>query len=47
MIIDLVGSGKSFKETIEDYSELEKEHILASLKFEVFFTHLSYEKMTY
>ena len=33
VIIDLVGSGMSFDEIIEDHSELEKEDILASLNF--------------
>ena len=33
VIIDLVGSGMSFDEIIEDHPELEKEDILASLNF--------------
>ena len=33
MIIDLLGSGMSADEIIEDHPELEKEDILASLKF--------------
>ena len=33
MIIDLLGSGISAEEIIEDHLELEKEDILASLKF--------------
>jgi uncharacterized protein (DUF433 family) len=33
MIIDLLGSGMSGEEIIEDHPELEKEDILASLKF--------------
>lgn len=33
MIIDLLGSGMSAEEIIEDHPELEKEDILASLKF--------------
>ena len=33
MIIDLLGSGMSSQEIIEDHPELEKEDILASLKF--------------
>ncbi|PKP40804.1 MAG: hypothetical protein CVT95_13155 [Bacteroidetes bacterium HGW-Bacteroidetes-12] len=33
MIIDLLGSGMSVDEIIEDHPELEREDILASLKF--------------
>jgi uncharacterized protein (DUF433 family) len=33
MIIDLLGSGMTFEEIIEDHPELEKEDILACLKF--------------
>jgi len=33
MIIDLLGSGMSSQEILEDHPELEKEDILASLKF--------------
>ncbi len=33
MIIDLLGSGMSIEEIIEDHPELENEDILASLKF--------------
>jgi len=33
VIIDLIGSGMSFDEIIEDHPELEKEDILASLNF--------------
>lgn len=33
MIIDLLGSGMSVNEILEDHPELEKEDILASLKF--------------
>lgn len=33
MIIDLLGSGMSNEEILEDHPELEKEDILASLKF--------------
>jgi uncharacterized protein (DUF433 family) len=33
MIIDLLGSGMSVEEIIEDHPEFEKEDILASLKF--------------
>ena len=33
MIIDLLGSGMFSEEIIEDHPELEKEDILASLKF--------------
>ena len=33
MIVDLLGSGMSNDEIIEDYPELEKEDILACLKF--------------
>jgi len=33
MIIDMLGSGMSIEEIIEDHPELEKEDILASLKF--------------
>jgi uncharacterized protein (DUF433 family) len=33
MIIDLLGSGMSTNEIIEDHPELEKEDILACLKF--------------
>lgn len=34
MIINFLGSGMSLTEIIEDHPELEKEDILASLKFE-------------
>lgn len=33
MIIDLLGSGMTSQEILEDHPELEKEDILASLKF--------------
>ena len=33
VIIDLIGSGMSFDEILEDHPELEKEDILASLNF--------------
>jgi len=33
MIIDMLGSGMSNEEILEDYPELEKEDIMASLKF--------------
>jgi uncharacterized protein (DUF433 family) len=33
LIIDLIGSGMSFDEILEDHPELEKEDILASLNF--------------
>jgi uncharacterized protein (DUF433 family) len=33
MIIDLLGSGMTVEQIIEDHPELEKEDILASLKF--------------
>ena len=33
MIIDLLGSGMSSQEILEDHPELDKEDILASLKF--------------
>jgi uncharacterized protein (DUF433 family) len=33
MILDLLGSGMTFDEIIEDHPELEKEDILACLKF--------------
>jgi uncharacterized protein (DUF433 family) len=33
MIIDLLGSGMSTENIVEDHPELEKEDILASLKF--------------
>lgn len=33
MIIDMLGSGMSNEEIIEDHPELEKEDIMASLKF--------------
>ncbi len=33
MIIDMLGSGMDIKEIIEEHPELEKEDILASLKF--------------
>lgn len=33
MIIDLLGSGMSNEEILEDHPELEKEDIMASLKF--------------
>jgi len=37
MIIDMLGSGMSIEEIIEDHPELEKEDILASLKFQKIF----------
>ena len=33
VIIDMVGSGMSFNEILEDHPELEKEDIMASLNF--------------
>lgn len=33
VILDLLGSGMSFEEILEDHPELEKEDILASLAF--------------
>ncbi|MCK5102092.1 MAG: DUF433 domain-containing protein [Cyclobacteriaceae bacterium] len=33
VVIDMVGSGMSFDEILEDHPELEKEDILASLNF--------------
>lgn len=35
VIIDLLGSGMTMDEIIEDHPELEKEDILASLNFQV------------
>lgn len=37
MIIDILGSGMSVEEIIEDHPELEKEDFLASLKFAVMY----------
>jgi uncharacterized protein (DUF433 family) len=33
VILDLIGSGMSFEEIVEDHPELEKEDILAALQY--------------
>lgn len=37
VIIDMLGSGMTIDEILDDHKELEKEDILASLNFEVIF----------